>query len=127
MIEKELDHKYIYLKMEDGILVGAYKEGLEIDLDIAKEIVSARLEFTDSVPCPGLIDDRGVKSMNKEARDYFSSEKGIEGVSAAGVMSRSLFSRLLINFFIKITGPPPMPVQSFVDESKAIAWLKQFR
>ena len=125
MLENE-GFKYVHLSIEKGVLVAVYKAGLQIDLEIAEEIVETRLKFVEYRPYPVLVDDRGVKSMSREARVFFSSEKSLEGVKAGAILSRTTFSELLINFFLKISRPS-IPIQSFANKKKALQWLQQFR
>jgi len=126
MNEKTLDTAYAHFKIEDDILFVTYKYGLSITIDMAKEIVQNRTEFAGHVLYPILVIDDGVKIINKEARDFFSSEKGINNIIAAALVLKSNYSSLLGNFFLKIT-QPAIPVKSFTDKKKALEWLSQFK
>jgi len=118
---------YTRLEIIDDILYGVFFPGITINIDIAKEIVKTRLEYTDYVPYPMFIFDSGVVSMNKEARDYFSNKNGgMEGTIAAALLLKSVYSEFLGNFFLRIT-KPAMPTKVFSDEKKALEWLQQFK
>ena len=118
---------YTRLEIIDDILYGVFFTGITIDLDIAKEIVKTRLEYTDYIPYPMFIHDSGVVSMNKEARDYFSEKDGgMQGTVAAALLLKSVYSEFLGNFFLRIT-KPDMPTKIFTDEKKALEWLQQFK
>lgn len=58
------------LKVKDSVLIGVYRENLEVDLHVAKEVVKQRLIVADGKEYPALADVRGMKSVSKEARDY---------------------------------------------------------
>jgi len=122
----ELHTKYVHFELVDDILILTYNADLEITLDIAREVVRSRLEFTGSRAYPLLILDDGVKSMSKEARDYFSSDAGTEGVKAGAMLLKSVFSTFLVNFFLKVT-QPKIPAKIFTEKAKAIEWLEQYK
>ena len=124
--KKILDTPYVYLELNEGIISGYYKSELIIDLETAKDIVKLRNEFQDQKIYPAMIFDNGVRSMNKEARDYFSTKEGSRGLSAAALVLKSPFSKMFGNFLLKINSPV-MPVKIFNDQVKAKLWLNQFK
>ncbi len=113
------------IKMEiiDGILYGNYKAGFKITLPDAKLIVAERLKLLDGRVLPSLALDGGVVSMDKAARDYFSSPEGIQGLKTVALVENSFFSKMLINFFLKLTNPK-IQVRAFNNMNEAIDWLK---
>ena len=117
MNEFFLDTLYAQFKIEDGILFVTYKYGLSITIDMAKEIVQNRIEFAGNTLYPIIVIDNGIRTIDKEARDFFSSEKGIGNISAAALVLKSDYSALLGNFFLKIT-QPAIPVKSFTNKKK---------
>jgi hypothetical protein len=121
-----LDTPYVYMKLEDGILRGYYKENVRITAEIARTIVKERFEYFDRKSFPALIFDNGVKSIDKEARVYFSSPEGIIGLTAACLVLKSSFSMVLGNFLLKLNRPI-IPVRIFTNELSALKWLEQFR
>ena len=116
---------YVQLKLCDGIIYITYKKGVTINLSVAKEIVKTRIEFTSNLVFPMLLFDEGVKSIDKEARDFFSSKEGIAKLSACAMVLKSVYSTFLGNFLIKITNPP-IPVKIFTEEKKAKEWIAQY-
>lgn len=122
---RELDTSYVHLKIKEGIIIGTYKPGLEINLEVAKEIVRVRLTFTEHKSMPALINGQGVVSMDKEARDFFSSKHGIKGLKAAAIIVESPFSSFLGNFFLWVN-KTRLPVKLFTNSSSALNWLKKF-
>lgn len=117
----------IDFSIKNGILYGPIPDGLEMNLDYAKMLVKARIEFLNGRMCPAVIDTTGLKSITKDARDYMASVEASEGIKAAAILSRSVFSTFLSNFFIKISLiKAPMPVRLFTDAKEADAWLQQF-
>jgi len=125
---KELDTKYVHFELSDNILLGTYKSGSEITVEVAKEMVESRLEISKGKSYPLLIDGRELKSIDKESRDYFSSEKGRRGIAAVALLAGSVFTSFIGNFFLKISyDKPTFPTRLFTEESTALKWLEQFK
>jgi len=120
-----LDTQFVYLEIADGIVIVTYKKGITITLDVAKEIVRTRMEFTSNTLYPMLVLDEGVVSAEKSARDYFSNE-GTKGLTAGAFVLKSVYSTFLINFYLKVTNPK-VPFKIFTDKGKALEWLGQFK
>src|SRR4051812_41916470 len=110
--------------MEKGIIIASYKPGLHINLAIAREIVEERILFSQKRSYPVLINSKGVVSMDKAARDYFSSEQGIRGLKAAAILVNSPFSSFLGNFFLWVNRTR-LPVKIFTNYQAAFDWLGQ--
>ncbi len=118
---------HINFEIKDDILYVTYLPGGAINLEIAKEIVKTRLEYTENKSYPILVIDNGVVSMNKEARDYSSDKDGgLKGVLAGALLLKSVYSEFLGNFFLRIT-KPAIPAKVFTDKAKALEWLEQFK
>lgn len=119
-------HGPVKMSIENGVLVAIYRPGLIIDLEKAKQIVKERIEFTNGKTLPVLVDDRGVKSMTKQAREFFGSGDSIRNISACGLVYRSIFGALLVRFFLVIQ-KPPIPIRLFVNHGDALQWLEGFK
>ncbi len=125
MEKKILNSKFVIFELENEILFANIKSKLKIDKNIAIEIVKTRMGFTEGKSYPQLIQDMGVISIDREAREYFSSE-GIMGITAGAFLLNSVFSKFLGNFYLKITRPP-IPTKIFTDKAKALEWLGKFK
>lgn len=121
-----LNSKYVDFILDENLLTATFKEGLRIDLEVAKEIVAARLKFTGGKMLQVLIINHGVISMDKPARDYLASKEGTRAIKAAAIVLRSSFGSMLGNFFLKVNRPE-MPVRIFYNEIKAIRWLSKIK
>lgn len=122
---KELETPYVHFKMRDKLLIATFKKGLKIYLDIAKEIVSDRLSFTEGKTTVAMVYNQGVVSLDKNARDFFSSPEGNKNLKAGAIMLDSSFTAVLANFFLSVN-KPNIPARLFTDSDKAIQWLKKF-
>ena len=123
---KTFDTPYVYFELHDDLLIGRYKKGLKINLEVAKEIVKLRQEFTGPEQVLGLIYNDGVISMDKQGRDYLSSEEGARGIIAAAYILDKPFNSFLANFFIAVS-KTKIPVRTFSRKEAALKWLEQFR
>lgn len=121
----ELDTRYVNLVIKDGILIGTYKKGLDINLEVAKEIVRIRILFTEGKKMPAMIKSEGIISMTKPARQFLASDEAITGLSASAIIVNSGFSRFLGNFFVQVN-KTKLPVKIFSDVGRAEKWLHQF-
>lgn len=121
----EFETDYITFSVKNKILVAAYKQGLHINLTMAKEIVQARIHYTNGAKMPSLILSQGVISMDKPTREYLSSEAATQGLLASAIIVNSPFSSFLGNFFLFVN-KPKIPVRIFSSMPIAERWLEQF-
>lgn len=118
------ENEHIRLEYRDGILFGWYKCAY-VDLDLAKQIVHWRKEFTNHTPARLLLQQDGLKAINREARLYLNSDEGVDKVHAAAIVARNPFEKHLANFFIQISLlKSKIPVKLFSDENSALEWLR---
>lgn len=119
---ERFENEHIKIEMVDGIMHGTYKKGFKITLQDAKTIVHERTKLLGGKDVPAIIYDGGVISMDKAARDYLSSDEGIKGLKSVAIIESSFFSKMLINFFLKLTNPK-IQVKAFNDPKEALVWL----
>lgn len=93
------------------------KENIEISKKLGGKNRSKKLLF--------LTDGRQVKSIDRKARHYSSSNEVMEYTLALAVIIGSALSRMIGNLFIGIN-KPSYPLKLFTSEDKAIEWLKGF-
>ncbi len=93
--------------------------------DKAKEALDAAKKYTGNRKYPLLVDIRLVKSMSREARQFYSSEEVTNNASALAFLAESTISKLLANFFLGLN-KPPYPTKLFTNEDEAIEWLRHF-
>lgn len=116
------------LEISRGILFFTYKKGLKINLKTAVAMVKLRIERTDGLTYPALIDTGGVVAIDKKARDYFTTEKAQKGISAAALVCTSFYSNILARFFLNLTAPKrTIPTKIFRSREKALTWLKNYK
>ena len=112
-------------KIENDIIFFKYKPSIEIDIDMAKDLVQKRLDYTDGQAVYTLIDFTNVKSVTKEARDYMNSpDGGLKGILGGAFLSNSVVATLFINLYLKVSSPS-IPAKFFTNINDAISWLKK--
>ena len=121
----ELETPFVHLRIKDKILIGTYKKGVHINYEIAQEIVRSRLSFTGGKIMAAMIMSQGVISIDKPAREFFSSNEGTQGLTASAIIVNSAFSRFMGNFFLRVN-KTQMPVKLFSNIHQAEKWLQQF-
>jgi len=105
------EKKYKYITIWDdeshpGIVFGIYSPKLVIDINIAKELVDNRLDYTQGNPVYTLIDFTNVKSVTKEARDYMNSpEGGLKGLLGGAFLSNNVVATLFVNLYLRVNSP----------------------
>lgn len=97
----------------------------KLDLKTAKECVQLRLDVTKDRILPTLIDATNIKSISKEARDYFGSDEGSKNIAASALIINSIVGKFMSNFFLQIN-KPKVPIRVFTDRKDAVSWLRQF-
>jgi hypothetical protein len=125
-MSKILDTPYVHYELKGDLLIATYKKDLKVNLDIAKEIIGERHEFTNHKPVVVLVYNQGVVRMDKRAREYLSSGDGVKGIIAAAIVVGSPFTSFMANFFVSVN-KPKMPAKVFSNEEEALKWLTRFR
>ena len=110
--------------VENGILHAEYK-AVAIDLPAAITCVALRLSTLNDKSFPAIIDGKKVKSMSKEARNYFASPEGYKHIAATALVLDSAVSKIIGNFFLRIN-KPPIPTRIFTDKAEAFRWLSPY-
>lgn len=122
---RELETSYVRYQIKGKLLIATFKKGLKIDLEIAKEIVSDRLHFTEGEMTAAIVYNQGVVSLDKKARDFFSSPEGNKNLKAGAIIIDSPFTAMLGNFLLSVN-KPNIPARLFTDTDKAVQWLEKF-
>jgi hypothetical protein len=126
MKESYLENEYVELWVENGIIMEIFKPHIkDITLEMAKTVVRDRLIVSNKVNMPIFIDMGNLRSISKEARDYFVTEVSISYLSASAVVLNSYTSWILGKLFMSFS-KPILKVELFKSRSKAMEWLQQF-
>lgn len=107
---------------EDGIARTKVKKNSEVVLEDAMENSKVVNSFFVDEKFPLLIDARGIKSMTREARTFFTTNGRETNTMAFAILIDSSVSRVVGNFFLGIN-KPAVPTKLFSNEKEAIKWL----
>jgi hypothetical protein len=108
---------------KDGIARTKVKPNSEISLNHAMENSKAVNSLIEDKKFPILIDARGIRSMTRDAREFFSTRGRDTNTCAFGIIIKSPISRTVGNFFLGIN-KPAVPTRLFDNEENAVEWLK---
>ena len=112
----------VYSLREDGIIEQRVKENVTQSLPDAVENVSAGVQLAAGKKRPLLVDMRASFKTDDGVLEYYSGPEGTRAVSRMALVVGSLSSRIIGNFFLRISRPR-VPCQVFNDLSKALTWL----
>jgi hypothetical protein len=128
MRKKEFRHITIWEEDQyPDILFNVYSTKLDIDIDIARELIANRFEFVGERKIYALVDFTNVKSVTKEARDYMNSpEGGLNGILGGAFLSNNVVATLFINLYLKISNPT-VPAKFFTSKVEALKWLTKIK
>ena len=124
MTQVAIENEFAKFWIDDGIMHFVYNQGLVIDLPTAKKIVADRIRCQNNIPYPAFADCRGLKEINREARDYLAKQ-GSDLVIACALLSGSIVHRTIGNFYLTLN-KPSIPTKLFTEKAEALNWLQQF-
>ena len=94
----------------------------------AKENIDAQERLRDRLgkeKTRVLIDIRAIKSISRDAREYYANERTASIQRATALVIKSPLSRVIANFFMGLNRPLT-PTRMFTDVDEAIEWLQSF-
>ena len=110
---------------DDGIIHIHIKEGNEMQLEDAIEVVEIMGKLGNKQKFPVLIDCGTFATINKDVRMFSASKEANIYTSADAVAYHSFAHKLLADFYVN-HNKPSIPTKIFVDNEFAIVWLKTF-
>ncbi|TGV01406.1 hypothetical protein EM932_15850 [Flavivirga rizhaonensis] len=116
-----IENEYAKFWIEKDILHFVYKNGISIDQSVAMKVVEDRLLLQQGKTLSILCDMRGVKKINKSARNYLALEGSIL-IKAVALLVNNPLSSTISGFYIK-TSNPAIITQVFTDEKEALKFL----
>jgi hypothetical protein len=110
---------------QDNILYIKVLSGAELALDDAIESIRLARKIIGSAQFCLCIDIRNMRSINHDARSYFSNNiKGTQ-ILSVGLIADTPLSCIIANFFLGFN-KPEKPLRIFKCLSSAEAWLASF-
>jgi hypothetical protein len=122
---KEVENDFIKFWIEDDILYSQFKKPTDGTIENIQAIIDLRNSISDNKKQYWCYDFNGIKSYDKEARDY-AEKKGQEHLYACAVILNSHIARFILNTFM-ILKQPKVPLKGFTEKNKAINWLNELK
>lgn len=123
-LTKIIEHSTGTAALRGDIYFYRIRDGAEISLEEAKEMVEIGSELTKDIRVGALVDARAHFTDTNEARQYFAENTQKNQFAAVAVITSSLAQRLIINFYINFNRPN-VPTKMFGDEEEAMKWLRK--
>ena len=111
---------------QDGIIIAVGSSHQIHTLDHAKENTKTNAVLAGGLRRPFLIDMNKVKSMSKEAREYYAGPEPKKSITAVAILTKSSVGKAVANFFLLLT-QPTIPTRMFTDFKDAKEWLLKYK
>lgn len=110
---------------DDGIVRMIQNPGVDLTLEDARECFAAHQKVRRGKRHPLLIDARKMRSITKDARQFFASDEVSRVSLAFAMIVDTPLSRVLGNFYLGIS-KPQLPARIFSSEADALEWLNGY-
>jgi hypothetical protein len=121
---REKKYPYVSCRTKSGsdIVFAEYETDLKVNLDIAKAIVTYRLEFTKNKQHYLVVDISNVKEVTAEAKEYMQHpEGGLKNILGAAFIANNPVAELLANIYVKT--PMDFEARFFRKKEEAVSWI----
>jgi hypothetical protein len=121
-------YRFVTFTREHGsdIVFVEYAKNLNVDFEIAKELVANKLDFTLDKSHYCIIDFSNIKYFNPAAKLLMQSPKeGGKNILAAAFFTSNMVATLLANIFIRKI--KEVPVKFFTNKKDAILWIDELK
>lgn len=122
---KEAENDFVKFWIEDGILYSKFKKPIIINIERIKALIDLRTEISAGKKQYWCYDFEGIKSYDKEARDY-AEIYGQEDLYACAVIFNSHIAKFTLNTFMKLK-KSLIPLKGFTKKEEAVRWLKELK
>lgn len=114
------------MKPNDNILFFNCQENLNIDLALAKELVTNRLSFTNNEKHYLIQQISNIFDIDYEAIQYLKdTEQGLKNILGAAYITSGPISKQLAEVFIK--QKKKFPAKMFDSEREAVTWINELK
>jgi hypothetical protein len=99
-----------------------FPKDLQVTIDMAKEMVAARLHFTQNRKHYLILDMSNIKNITNEAKNYMQMpEGGLKNILGAALIASNPVSVLISNVFVKT--PKNFQAKFFQNKKDALDWI----
>ncbi len=121
----KIETETVVFYYEDDVLNINFKQDADVKLEHAQDNLKARKSFQKEAKVKVLSDVSLVWQVSKDARAFFATKQVTDLNIAMALITNSLTSKILANFFMKFN-KPASPTKMFNSKEKALAWLDTF-
>ena len=113
--------------IEDDIICLRMKPNIELTEELGKEALEVRLQLQKGKPMLAIADATNLLNMTNGARTFIAEFERKHNLNIAlAIISTSLVTNMVANFFIKFNNPHA-PTKLFRTMEDAKTWLETFR
>lgn len=113
---------WVYLSIDDIIIIDWFKSLKEIKTHHIKEIVNTVGELGNEAKLPVFTMTFDFISISAEAKEYTASPEAEKYSLANAVLIDNLAKALVFNFYLKLN-KPTVPTKAFTKIEDGLAWL----
>lgn len=121
-----MDFYHSFMWINNGIILGAFKPDLVINLRVAKDIINDRKTLSEGITRPLLIDITYLLSIDTPARNYLASSDACEFLSAGAIYTNNKLLAFLGDAWI-LLDKPLIPSKVFTNKEAGLKWLETFK
>ncbi|MDO9186826.1 MAG: hypothetical protein Q7W13_12510 [Bacteroidia bacterium] len=112
--------------IEEGILKVVVKENINLTLEDARENYNAAVQLTNSKRFSVLVEGHDFVNIDKDAREFSSTAEAFENTIAMAIVVRSLSTRLIGLFLLRLNKcNHKTDIKLFKDSNAALSWIKE--
>jgi hypothetical protein len=98
---------------------------VKVDLNVARQIVSYRLDFTENKMHYLIVDMSNIRQVTAEAKEFMQSlDGGLKNILGAALIASNPVSALIANIFIKT--PKDFQARFFYNKVDASNWIVEY-
>lgn len=123
---KSYRHATCFMEPDDNVLFFNYRENLDINLPIAKELVASRLEFTNNRKHYMVQHISNTFDIDYEAIQHLKdTENGLKNILGLACITSGVVSAQIAEILVK--QPKKFPSKIFNTEKEAINWIHELK
>jgi len=125
--ENFIENDYVYIWIENEIVMEVFKDKGTLNLKGAKQIVADRKKVSNGVDMPIFVDARNFVSMNLSTINYLRSSDALVNLTHGGFWITNTLHRITSQIFAKLGKKPIIPTQFFETREETMDWIKTLR
>lgn len=120
-----VENDFMKFWIEDGILHSQFKKSVIINIEKIKALIELRTQISNGEKQYWCYNFDGIKSYDKEARDY-AEVNGQEDLYACAAVFNSHVAKYTLNTFMLLK-KNTIPLKGFTKKNDAINWLNELK